>query len=828
MTIFRSVSYTLDQSCNGWHSTRQSKRFDEVSGQIAVLDVDRGSEKRTGPSGKLNGTRYQETGGGMRKFYRALNGVAGIAVLFLSLNAVAQFSSTVQGDVQDQSGAAIPKAIVTLTNLATRVTNSTTADSVGVYHFASLGPGSYTVSATAAGFSTTTIQFALSAAQVQNIPVVLRVATAAANVVVTGQAPLLDTSDSRIQTTLDTQALQTLPTLTLNPTAFIELTPGVTGVGVGTTTNYFTENAPFSANGRGTNSNLYILDGLDINIDVNAGVLSMVPNSDSIAELTVQPNTYAVDYGRVSSIQTVMTTKSGTTTYHGFGSEYYQYQGLNARGEFGVPQPNPISPYHQNNMSFGLGGPILPHHHFFFYFTFEPFLAENSTGNQVLEYEDPAFVSFATAAQPNSPEVGLMTKYPASGATTTSVAANAQDLYGTQDTAANTGCGTPSTDNIPCGLAVLDNGYFNSTSYQTDKQFGLRIDKYFKRDRLYGTWFRSTQFFNGPNVRPAFATTTVSGDYELQGNETHTFSPNMLNEASFGYEYLSETTPASGLFNVPVVGVSSLGVGWGDGFALGQFAENNYHWRDVLTRVVGAHVFKVGYEGWHGTDVANFAASYSQPSFGFGSMIDFINNDPYYETGLAYNPLTGQPAQANYEYAMTTGGAFGEDTWKATRRLTLNYGLRYDNYGNAYPVNHTILANFHLGSGSTFAEQVANGVMTVQGHVTAHDQNWIFSPRVGVAWDPTGTGKWAVHGGIGVYHDWITLGNEENGMSDNPPAFVVPVFFPNSTTSAPIFSYGTSNTYPFGFTYPKFGGQPLNAAGGFSGQQVGVGGWTRT
>lgn len=759
----------------------------------------------------------------MKSFSRGLCGV--VVLLFITAaSAFAQFGASIQGSVQDSSDAAVGNAHITLVNVDTQVSRSTIADSTGIYHFPSLEPGNYLMTATAPGFSEQKATLVLRTDENRNVPFTLSVGQVTSKVTVTTQIPLLDTSDSRNQLTLDAHELQSLPLAALNPTALISLAPGVTGLGAGTTNNFFTENLDLSANGRGSSGNIYILDGLDILIDVNPGVLALVPNADALSEMSVQTNTYAVDYGKTSSMQTVMTTKYGTTAYHGLASEYYQYQGLNARGEFGTPQPTRLSPYHTNNMSFQVGGPIIPRHQFFFYFGIEPYLTQSSTGNQVQVFEDPAFLAFAQQAQPNSPEVQLMAKYLPSAATVTGVQATALDTFGPQNIAANTGCGTPSTDNIPCATPVFDTGNFNATNTNKSKQYNTRIDKNFKKDRLYGTWFWSTQNFNGPAVRPAFITTTNSSDYAIQGNETHTFSPNTLNEASFGYNYLVETTPASGLFTVPVVNVSGLGVGFGDGFALGQFAENNYHWRDVLTHVQGAHVFKFGYEGWHGTDVANFAASYSQPSFFFTNMINLINNDPYSESGLSYNPVTGNSAPANYEYAMTTGGVFAEDTWKATRNLTINYGIRYDNFGNAYPVNGTVLSNFHPGPGATFADRIATGIMTQQSHVTNHDQNWIFSPRVGLAWDPTGGGKWVVRGGFGVYRDWITLGNEENGMSTNPPAFVIPTFYNNGSTSAPIFGYGTSNTYPFGFPYPKFGGQPLNSAGGLSGGQFAVGG----
>lgn len=157
--------------------------------------------------------------------------------------------------------------------------------------------------------------------------------------------------------------------------------------------------------------------------------------------------------------------------------------------------------------------------------------------------------------------------------------------------------------------------------------------------------------------------------------------------------------------------------------------------------------------------------------------------------------------------------------------MTVNYGIRYDNFGNAYPsLTGTGLSNFHLGSGSTFAQRVANGVMVPQSHVFNHDMNWVFSPRAAIAYSPDGSGNWLVHGGVGLYHDYFTLGNSENGLSANPPGFVRPTFYNNGTTAAPIFSFATQNTYPFGFPYPAFQGQPLDAKGGIAGSQISVGG----
>lgn len=763
---------------------------------------------------------------GIKYLSKRIAAIVFCVTLLTSATCWAQFSGSLQGSVQDSTGAAVPSAIVTLTNVDTNVSQKATADSSGVYRFASLAPGNYQISADASGFSGSKTTLTLSTNETRNVPIVLSVGQVSASVQVTTQQPLLDTADSRNQLTIDKAALDNLPLAARNPLALVTLAPGVTGLGAGTSTNFNPENSvDASANGRGANGNLYVVDGLDVTSSIRPGVVNLTPNADSVAEANVQTNTYTVDFGRASSIQTVITTRSGTDTYHGFASEYYTYQGLYARGEYGVPKGTRVAPFHTNNLSFGVGGPVIPHHKFFFFAGYEPYLSLSSNGTSLQTYEDPAFVSFANSVQPNNPEVQLINKYKPTNVTFTKVLQTAEQAFGAQDVAGNAGCGTPSTDNIPCSTPVFDQGNFNSSSYNNSKQYNIRLDKYFTKDRVYGLFYRDTISTGGPAVRPAFSTTNNYYTFSIQGNETHTFSPNTLNEAFVGYNRIEGFAPSGGNFTVPVVNVTGLGVGFGSGFALGDYIQHSYHWRDVLTHIHGSHSFKFGYEGWHGDDVALFAAAYAQPTFQFNSLIDLINNNPYSENNLSYDPVTGKPKANNYGYAQTTGGAFAEDTWKISHSLTVNYGIRYDNFGNAYPsLAGTGLSNFHLGSGSNFQQQVANGIMTAQSHVFAKDMNYVFSPRAGFAYAPGESGKWLAHGGIGLFHDYFTLGNSENGLSANPPGFVRPTFFNNGSTAAPIFGYGTQNSYPFGYPYPAFQGQPLDAKGGIAGSQINVGG----
>jgi hypothetical protein len=749
-----------------------------------------------------------------------------VGLSMTTATALAQFSGGLQGTVQDSTGAELPNAAVNLTNVATNVTQSARTDASGVYRFASLAPGSYTISVEMKGFNVFRTALTLDTNETRNVPISLTVGQVSTSVQVTSQAQLLDTSDSRNQLTLSTTALDNLPLAARNPLALLTLAPGVTGIGAGTSTNFNPENyVDASANGRGANGNQYIVDGLDVTSSIRPGVVNLTPNADSLQEATVQTNTYDVDYGRASSIQTVLTTKSGTNTFHGFASEYYTYQGLEARGEFGIQKPEPVAPFHVNNLSFGVGGPIIPNWKLFFFVGYEPYLSLASNGTRSVTYEDPAFVAFANAVQPNSPEVLLLNKYQPTAAVLSNVLQTAAQAFGPQNIAGNTGCGTPSTDNIPCSTPVIDQGNFGSSTFNNSKQYNVRIDKYFEKDRLYGLFYRDTINNSNPNVRPAFKSANNYYTFSIQGNETHTFSPNTLNEAFFGYSRIEGFAPSSGLFTVPIVNVTGINSGFGVGFALGDYIQHSYHWRDVLTHIIGSHSIKAGYEGWHGDDIALFAGAYAQPNFQFNSLIDLINNDPYTETNLTYDPLTGKPKANNYGYAETTGGAFAEDTWKVSHSLTVNFGIRYDNYGNPYPsLAGTGLSNFHLGSGTTFPEQVANGTVTPQSHVFQNDLNYVFSPRAGFAFSPGESNKWLVHGGIGLYHDYFTLGNAENGLSGNPPGFARPTFYNNGSTAAPVFGYGTQNTYPFGFVFPAFQGEQLDAKGGIAGAQIGIGG----
>lgn len=750
-----------------------------------------------------------------------------LAFLFLTSSSLAQFSASILGTTQDQSGAAIPNAKIQLTNLSTQIQQNAVSDAAGSFRFVSLAPGKYRITADAQGFAKTAAEVTLETNQTLEIPLKLTVAGATSTVEVTTQAPVLDTADSRNQMTIQTQELSTLPLAGRNMISLVTLAPGVTGLGTTANgspgsgvDNYSTETqVDTSANGQGAVGNMYIIDGLDVTSAIRAGVLNMTPNPDSIQETSVQVNTYNVEYGRASSIQMAMTTKSGSDHFHGNISDYYNDQHLWAGTEF----THKYAPFHSNNFSGTIGGPIIPKHQAFFFFSIEPLRASTSTGNSSTTFEDPQFAQWASANYPNTVGTKVLTTYPAARASGVSVLQNAQQYFG-KDASGNYLCGTAATNNIPCNLNILDTGIFNATSYRNGTQWNLRIDKVFNNDRVYGNIYRTTLNTGNPNIRPAFGITSSYYQYAWQGNETHTFSSNTINEAIVSGMRVEGIQPKTGTFSVPLINVTGQGTSFGDGFAMGDFIQHNYHWRDVLTHITGAHTIKFGYEGWFGDDVEEFQGPHDQPTFQFNNLLDLAQDKPYTETGVAYDPLTGSHVEWNWNAAGITHGLFAEDVWKIRNNVTLTYGVRWDDFGNPYSRSaQTVFGNFYLGPGQSLDQKIANGFVLQKHHALNRAITDIFSPRAGIAWDITGNGSWVLHGGSGFFHNWPTLANVQEQYRGNPPGPIYPTFY-QGQSPAPLFVLGNSNKPPFGFAYPAVPPVGLNSQGGLTGLQFGIGG----
>jgi len=736
---------------------------------------------------------------------------AAMALALASMPALAQYNSGIRGTVTDPAGAVIPGATVTVRSSATGFITKATTGPSGAFDVPRLAPGDYTLQVRAPGFSIFSSHATLLTEQTLDLPVQLLVGSDTQSITVESAAPLLSTADSRLQTTLPQNQIDALPVQGRSVIGLANLAPGVTGTGLATTSgvpdNFNVEiTNQANANGRGFDGNLYIVDGLDITSSVRPGVVNTAPNADSVQEVAVQTNTYSVEYGRATSIQTAITTKSGANRLHGLASYYYTGNKLWARNEF-TPVAG-YAPFHYNNFSAAVGGPIYRDQTFFFVST--QLLRSLSTTSGLTTFESPEFRAFAQSTFPGRIGTSLLTKYPVSHATVTGASKTAQQVFGAS-------CGTAATYNIPCTLPIIDSGTYSLSPFRDGTQYSIRIDQNFKRERIYASYYNSKVNTLNASVRSGMDLPNLQTSRSFQVNETHTFGAALLNEAKFGYLPIEGLNGATGPFNIPQINISGQGTAIGVGPAHQDFIQHNYHWRDVVSLVKGRHNLRVGFEGFHGDELTLFGQVQSQPVFTFNNLLDLSHDAPFSEAGVYYNPATGQKAFFSLGVSSTTYGVFAQDQWQPTPRLTLDLGIRFDNFGNPYPSSAlgSIISNFKLGSGSTLTQQVANGALQVTNKVYDSAPK-AFSPRIGVSWDPTGRHKYVVRGGVGVYHEWFTNGELTVPLRANPPAFANPTFL-STQGIAPLFALGTSATYPFNFPLPSVPAGVPDSHGAYSG-----------
>jgi hypothetical protein len=776
----------------------------------------------------------------------------------------AQFTSSLQGTVQDPTGAGISKAHVQLTNDATAEIISATADTSGNFRFVNLAPGAYTLTVAANGFSKAETRITLITEQDLNVPPIqLKVGAASESVMVTTEAPIVDTADDRNQMTLGNEAVADLPIPGRNMVTLTTLAPGVSGLGTvgggepgsaGTpgsaADNYSTETqVDASANGQGQMSNMYVVDGLDVTSGIRQGVLNLTPNPESIQEASVQVNTYSPEYSRATGVEEVMTTKSGSDRFHGSAADWYNTEQMFATTHFSGPK---YLPFHSNNISGAVGGPIIPHHQLYGFFAIEPLRSASATSGSIT-FPDPTFVNYAKTATgipfplANTVGTGIMSTYVPQHLSNVSVSQTAQGYFG------NNASGTPicqadpaEIDDISCGQAMLDVGTYDATSIRNGTQWFVRVDKDWSKDRIYGSIYRTTLNYGSPGSIPAFSALNNNWERAFQFNYVHTFSSAWLNEAIFGASRVQGEEGFAPNYSVPDVSVTGMSLGYGTGFAQGDFIQHNYHWRDVLTHVRGTHTLKFGYEGWYGDDVEPFQGPWSQPTFGFNNLLDLAESTPESENHVYYSPQTGQAQLWSWDAASRTWGVFAEDTWKAKKNLTLTLGLRWDDSGNPWSKSSsTVFGNFYLGTGSTFQSQVASGYTKATPKALEGAVTDLWSPRIGFAWDITGRGNTLLRGGFGIYNDWLTQANVQEEFRGSPPGEIEPSFAasvldPTPGKPSPYFNLGSGDTPPFGFNtagdYPALeaNGVPcgtssggtgcLNAQGGVLGANAAIGG----
>jgi hypothetical protein len=633
------------------------------------------------------------------------------------------------------------------------------------------------------------------------------VGNASETVEVTGAAPLLQTEDANITTTFTPTQIDNLPSPGGDITNYAQTAPGVVmNSGSGGYGN-------FSAFGLPATSNLFTLNGNDendpfLNLN-NSGSSNLLLGQNEVQEVAVVSNGYTGQYGRQAGVQVDYSTKSGSNAFHGNAGFWYNSSGFNANDWFqkqgelfsDSPQQQPFAVNHQ--WAGSIGGPIVKDKLFFYVDQEGLYYALPST--QSLYVPLPGFSSailgnIATTQPAELPYyTSMMNLYKGSPYYAKAIANPA-----TFDPTGFGGCGSGftalagfGTNATPCtGLAVASGVNHNKEWLLTE-----RIDYNISNsDKLFGRFKadHGSQPTSTDLVSPAiFSTKSIQPEYEGQINETHVFSPTMVNNFIIsGLWYSAIFLPDSGQSAVlGALGYSTVAVdGGADLSELGGTSVPDYFFpqgrnssmgqlTDDLSITRGAHTFKMGVnfrrDIFKDVDGQGNTGGYVQ----FGTMNDFANGLVSGATGgsLQQNFTTNTDVRIGF-YSL---GLYFQDEYRVSSNLKLTLALRGDRNSNA------ICSSDCFSRLNTAFSGLTHDAATPYNQVISTDLHSAFpaieklalQPRMGFTWSPMGLKDTVIRGGIGVFSD-LYQGVLLDSLFENSPLFNG--FTVNPAAGAPV------------------------------------------
>jgi len=697
-------------------------------------------------------------------------------------------TSAIVGSVTDPTGAAIAGATVTVTNREDGLKRSVITDDSGRFSFPQLKPGTYAVRAEADRFEAQQNN-AVSAGlgQKQSVDFKLHIASASENILVQGQAPLINPENPNTSTTLTARSIENLPNPGGDMTYPLQFAAGAlintAGSGndfVGGTNGY--GNVQF--NGLPSLSNGYIVDGLETNdplTNLNSGLsTNLVLGLNSIAEVTVNTVSYAVDQGRYGASQVNYVTKSGTNRFHGNGYELWSGSKFDAADFFTNATAGNHKPRSTvNHFGGSLGGPIR-HDKLFFFFDSEwvrialPIV--NSTA-----VPTPAFQDYVLQQLPRGgvDSVTGSTYQPAP-----ELVPFYNKLFSLYGNTAGTplailGCpfnsdGTAAGGNPPNGNGCANRRTISHSSDDREQVQTARIDDNINARNI--AWFRfqsdtGLQAAYTDPINPLFNAVSSQPLYSAAAGYTHVFSGRLVNyfnpafswyESLFGPADFQKTLAAFPIVlqgsgaNAPFTTLGGLDNTWVQGRRATRFFIN-----DNLAWTVGPHELRFG------TNSRIFRLN--DYDFGEGAVpLVTYATLPQFIYGIASTASTTFPLANSQPYRFLNLDFYAQDTWKVTRTLTWTLGVR-DTY-NSNPANpHKAVARL-AGSFDSISHDVdqplSQVIRTQQGSIFAATPLAILQPRTAIAWrfGP----QTVLRTGFGLFSD-ILPGSVVDLVGTNPP-----------------------------------------------------------
>jgi len=752
-------------------------------------------------------------------------------------------TGSISGTVADPTGAGVPGATVTVTDLERNmVVRTTTTDGAGNYAAPLLPVSKYSVTVEAKGFKKTTqkdITLNVNDKLVVNIK--LDVGDVQQEVTVEA-APVAVELESPVQSTVvNGTQIRELALVTRNYEQLVGLMPGVSSsavdqlyVGVSSPAGT-AATIPYAINGARNSGSSWMVDGAD-NVDRGSNLtLLNTPSVDSIAEFKVQRSSYSAEFGRAGGGMISVVTKTGTNAFHGDVFEFARNNYFAANNflnnanklNLGSDGKARVPPLHYNNFGGTLGGPVwIPgwyhkgsdKNQTFFFFSTE--------FRRVITYSAPV------ATVPTAQEITGAFPHPVC----VSYTGNTCNQLTQQVTNINPVAQQYIRDifskiALPTGTNTLPSLFRNVYNFEQEL---VRIDHSFNQNhRVYMRYLRDDiptiepgGLFTGDSIPNVGTTSTDAPGHNWSAHETSTFTPTIVNEIGFNYSYGAIISNPTGLmaatnspdikvplpFPVTLNQVPNLSFTGGSGLAtFGQYRDFNrdYNVFDNFTKILGAHTLKFGFTYNHYQKTEN-AGGGNAGAFGFtSSTANTPAGTALFEQSFA-NFLTGNAASFSQASLDVTPDInthqweiYAQDDWRMRPNFTLNLGVRYSMFRQPIDANHQ-LTTFDIGLynpanaakltaggllANTDALSYLNGISINNktspfGDKVARENSGNVAPRLGFAWDPFNNGKTSFRGGYGVSYDATLFGIYEQNIFNNPP-FVNTVSIPNTLLSNP-------------------------------------------
>lgn len=743
-----------------------------------------------------------------------------VALLLVTCGVWAQqITGNIRGTVSDPSGAVVQGAAVTAEQTETGLSRSASTDRSGNYVLPELPVGHYRLEVTAKSFQKYVQEgISLNVNETAAVPVRLAVGSESAHVQVEADAEMIQSTVTSLGKPVLERELLDLPLdgrnfsqLGLLQAGVVPLTPGLIEAGGGTR-----QNQGYAVDGQRPESNNFLIDGADNVNAVDAGFV-LKPPIDAISEFRILTHNADAEFGRNTGSTTNIVTRTGTNSFHGALWEFFRNDAMDA-SDFSA---RTVQPLKQNQFGGTFGGPIVKDKTFFFGY-YEGFRnrqgeTDSATVPSLLERQgdfsqlctagfDPV-TNFCNNPDPSQQLYNFLSG-PIPGNKLTSIDPIAQKILAFFPTGAGGGNTFTTTQSLS----------------ENNNQFGARLDHYLNADN--NLTFRY-MFSSGPTTDPlspagANVPGFPVGIYDRAQNfvaqETHTFSRSVIGVARFSYlrnqflldQHLNGTLPstlgfqyqptlaqAAGPPFIQVAGYASVGdpiTGPRNTY------QNTFDFSGSLSWIRGRHEMKFG---------GGFRRDQINALFGIASNGFFVFSTFPFSDGFA-SFLEGQPVfflqgggNPNRHIRGKALNLYGQDTYKISSRLTANFGLRYE-----LPLPDTEAHNLQNlwvpGAQSKVMPTAPAGLLypgdpgVGAGLIPA--QKTAFAPRVGLAYDPIGDGKWLVSAAYGIFYEPYYTG--EGGPLQDPVS--APPYLQTPQASFPVnFANPFNGANEFGPTFSE-------------------------